>query len=109
MLHPRLLVEAVVGALFGASLRWTRRLSEAQIKLVGALTAGRTLLFGGLLFGLFGGVTLAGLTSSLPVSADYAVIGSFMLVVAAPAFAVSLLQVLGPRGDRTESEDPGRN
>jgi hypothetical protein len=45
---------AVIGALFGASLRWTRALTESEARRIGARTGGRTLFFGGLLFGAFG-------------------------------------------------------
>ncbi len=86
-----------VGALFGASLRWTRALTEQEIKRVGAQTGGRTLFFGGLLFVAFGGAILLGLDRYLPVDAGYVLIGAFMLVVAIPAFVYSWREVMAKR------------
>ncbi len=88
---------AAVGALFGASLRWTHALTEAEIKRIGAQTGGRTLFFGGILFAAAGVFTLVGLDRSLPVDTGYALIGLFMIVVAIPAFVYSLKEVLAAR------------
>ena len=89
-----------LGALFGASLRWTRLLTPEEIKRIGAHTGGRTLFFGGLLFSLFGIVTLLGLDRYLPVEAGYLLIGVFMVAVALPAFVYSLREVRGMRKGR---------
>ena len=40
----------LIGGLLGTSLRLARSFTEQEIKRIGALTGGRTLLFGGLLY-----------------------------------------------------------
>ena len=87
----------VVGGLFGASLRWTHALTEQEIKQIGAQTGGRTLFFGGLLFGLAGAATLLGLDRDLPVDPGYMLIGLFMIVIAIPALVYSVKEVLATR------------
>jgi hypothetical protein len=87
----------LVGGLFGASLRWTRALTEQEIKRIGAQTGGRTLFFGGLLFGLAGAVTPLGLDRNLTVDPGYMLIGLFMIVIAVPALVYSVKEVLATR------------
>jgi hypothetical protein len=87
----------LVGALFGASLRWTHALSEQEVKQIGAQTGGRTLFFGGLLFGLAGIATLLGLDRYVSIDMGYLLIGLFMITVAVPAFVYSLRKVLAAR------------
>ena len=87
----------VIGYVFGASMRWTHLLTEHEIKQIGSQTGGRTLFFGGILFGVFGIVTLLGWDRNLPVDAGYVLIGLFMLVVAVPAFIYTLKGVLAAR------------
>jgi hypothetical protein len=94
----------IVGFIFGASLRWTHLLSEQEIKRIGSKTGGRTLFFGGLLFALFGIVTLAGIDRNLPVDAGYVLIGLFMIVIAVPAFIYTLKEVLAKRKISSHSE-----
>lgn len=99
----------IVGAVFGASLRWTRRLTEEEIRRIGSETGGRTLFFGGLLFCVFGVITLAGLDRGLPVDAGYVFIGLFMIVIALPAFVYTLKEVLAERrrpASRLPTSDP---
>ncbi len=79
---------AVVSALFGASLRWTHRLTEEEVEEIGTQTGGRTLFFGGLLFAAAGIALLLGLNRYLTVNAGYVLIGLFMIVVV-PAFVHS--------------------
>ncbi len=88
-----MIVLAVVGFVFGASLRRSHALSEDQIKRVGAQTGGRTLLFGGFLFVAFGGAILLGLDRFLPIDAGYFLIGLFMVLIAIPAFIYSWREV----------------
>lgn len=87
----------MVGALFGASLRWARALTEQEIKQIGAQTGGRTLFFGGLLFGLAGVATLLGLDRYVSIDTGYLLIGLFMITVAVPALVYSIRQVLAAR------------
>lgn len=91
------LMLVLIGTLFGASLRWTHRLTEAEVKKIGAQTGGRTLFFGGLLFIVAGVITLLGLDRSLPFDAGYAIIGLFMIMVAVPAFIYSWREVIRTR------------
>jgi len=90
----------VVGGLFGASLRWARALTEQEIKQIGAQTGGRTLFFGGLLFGIAGVATLLGLGRNLPIDPGYMLIGLFMITIAVPAFVYSLKEVLSTRNQQ---------
>ncbi len=89
----------IVGAVFGASLRWTRSLTEAEIKRIGSQTGGRTLFFGGLLFLAFGAITLLGLDKQLPVDAGYLLIGIFMVSIAVPALVYSWREVMRSRNE----------
>jgi hypothetical protein len=88
-----MLTLVIIGALFGSSLRWTRRLKPEEIKRIGGQTGGRTLFFGGLLFGIFGVANLFGLERHLPVNAGYVLMGLFMIFVAIPAFVYSWKEV----------------
>jgi hypothetical protein len=87
----------LIGFLFGASLRWTRALTEPEIKRIGSQTGGRTLFFGGLLFALAGVATLLGWARYLPLDMGYVLIGLFMVMVALPALVYSLREVLEAR------------
>ncbi len=87
----------VVGGLFGASLRRLRSLTEQEVRRIGSQTGGRTLFFGGLLFGAAGFAAVTGLDRHLPLASDYAFIGLFMIIVAIPAFVYSLKEVLTAR------------
>jgi hypothetical protein len=88
---------ALIGAFFGAALRRSRSLTEEEIKRIGAQTGGRTLFFGGLLFGAAGISTLLGLDRHLPLDQGYMLIGLFMLLIAIPAFVYSLKEVLSAK------------
>jgi len=90
----------IISALFGASLRVSRRLTEDEIKRIGSQTGGRTLFFGGLLFVVFGVLTLAGFGGRLHLETDYVLIAAFMIVIAVPAFLYSLKEVRGARERR---------
>jgi hypothetical protein len=92
----------LVGSLIGASLRWTRSLTEAEIKEIGANTGGRTLLFGGGFFVIAGILTLLGIGRYLPVEAGYVLIGLFMILVAIPAFVYSWREVKAARNRSSE-------
>ncbi len=87
----------VVGYLFGASMQWTHLLSEQEVKQIGAQTGGRTLFFGGMLFTIFGIVTLFGLDRNLPIDEGYVLIGLFMIMIAVPAFVYTLKEVISLR------------
>jgi hypothetical protein len=92
-----MIVLVVIGFAFGASMRWSHRLNEAEIKRIGAQTGGRTLFFGGGLFTLFGVATLFGLDRFLPLDVGYVMVGLFMIVIAVPAFIYTLKEVLSSR------------
>jgi hypothetical protein len=94
----------IVGSLFGASLRWTHRLTEDEIKRIGSTTGGRTLFFGGLLFTIFGIAVLFGLDKYLPIDAGYALIIAFMIAVAVPAFIYSWREVTTSREESASQE-----
>jgi hypothetical protein len=96
----------IVGSLFGASLRWTHRLTEDEIKRIGSTTGGRTLFFGGLLFTVFGIAVLFGLDQYLPIDAGYALIVAFMIAVAVPAFVYSWREVTATRKESGSEEKP---
>ena len=87
----------IVGGVFGASLRWMHVLTEQEIKRIGSQTGGRTLFFGGILFGVAGVATLMGLVRYLPIDPGYTLIALFMITVAIPAFLFSLKEVLATR------------
>lgn len=87
------LMLVIIGYVFGASLKWTKLASEAEIKHIGAQTGGRTLFFGGMLFAAFGVATLMKVERFLPVDAGYFLIGLFMIVIAIPAFIYTLMEV----------------
>ncbi len=93
-----MIVLAVLGALFGTVLRLNRSLAEDQIARIGLATGSRTLLFGGLLFMVFGGGLLAGLGRYLPQQDDLVVIAAFTIGVALPAFVYSWREVMAARG-----------
>lgn len=85
---------ALIGALFGAALRWTRTLTESAARRIGSLTGRRTLFFGGLLFTVFGVVSALGWERFMPVDMSYALIALFMLVIAVPALVFSWREVV---------------
>jgi hypothetical protein len=92
-----MLMLVIVGALFGASLRWIHALTEQEVKQIGVQTGGRTLFFGGLLFGAAGVVTLLGLDRYAPVDTGYLLIGVFLIAIVIPAFVYTLSHVLAAR------------
>lgn len=87
----------IVGAVFGTSLRWMHSLTEQEIKRIGSQTGGRTLFFGGILFGVAGLATLTGLDHYSPIDPGYALIALFIITIAIPAFLYSLKGVLTAR------------
>jgi len=89
-----MIVLALIGGLFGTFLQHSSFLTAREIKRLGAQTGGRTLFFGGLLFGVAGVSTLLGLDRYLPVEKGNMLIGLFMIGVAIPAFIYSLREVL---------------
>lgn len=97
----------VIGALFGASLRWTRVLTEQEVRRVGAQTGGRTLFFGGLLFGAAGCAVISGLDRFVPFDMGYLLIGLFTVSVVIPAFVYSWKEVLKMRN--VSAEKSGEN
>jgi hypothetical protein len=92
-----MIILAVIGYLFGASMRWSHMLSEQEIKRIGSQTGGRTLFFGGLLFAVFGLTTFLGWERFLPVDVGYVLVGLFMVGIAVPAFIYTLKEVIATR------------
>ncbi|MFZ2097948.1 MAG: sulfite exporter TauE/SafE family protein [Anaerolineales bacterium] len=102
-----MIVLVIIGYLFGASMHWSHKLSEQEIKRIGSQTGGRTLFFGGLLFALFGIATFFGWERFLPVDVGYVLIGLFMIGIAIPAFVYTLKEVLAARRQSVSgSPDP---
>ena len=99
-----MLILVVMGALFGSFLRFVRGLTEAQIAQIGAETGARTLFYGGLLFVIFGLLTL--LIAEFPVKEGYVVITLFMIAVAVPALIYSWRRVLAARVDDGKTAEP---
>jgi MFS family permease len=95
----------IIGGLFGAFLHWSRSLTAQEIRQIGAQTGGRTLFFGGLLFGVFGAATLLGLERHLPVDSGYFLMALFLAIVAIPAFVYSLREVLAKRKPRASNRE----
>ncbi|MFB3881575.1 MAG: sulfite exporter TauE/SafE family protein [Armatimonadota bacterium] len=93
-----MLVLALVGVLFGSFLRWARSLTERQITRIGTETGARTLLYGGLLFILFGIGTIMGWVKRLPVEEDSFLIIAFMVGIAVPAFIYSYRRAVMEKG-----------
>ena len=92
-----MLTLVVVSGIVGASLRWTRVLSEDELKTVGAKTGGRSLFFGGFLFAAAGVATILGWARYSPVDPAYLIVGAFLLLIVAPALATSIWGVVVAR------------
>ncbi len=92
-----MLTLVAVSGLVGASLRWTRVLTEAELQAVGAKTGGRSLFFGGFLFAAAGVGTLLGWTRYSPVDPAYVIVGAFLLLIVTPAFVSSVHGVVSAR------------
>jgi sulfite exporter TauE/SafE len=89
---------AAISAVFGASLKWTKRFNETEIKQIGTQTGGRTLFFGGILFSAAGIATMLGLDRLLPFDTGYVLITFFMLLIVIPAFVFSVRKVRAAAG-----------
>jgi sulfite exporter TauE/SafE len=87
----------IIGALFGSALRWASSLAAEEIKRIGAKTGGRTLFFGGMLFGLAGFSDLLNAQRYVPMDLGMILIGLFMFGVAVPAFVYSWKEVVAAR------------
>jgi sulfite exporter TauE/SafE len=87
----------IIGGLFGTLLKRSGSFTAQEIKRIGARTGGRTLFFGGLLFGIAGIAALSGLNRYSPVDPGYFLIGLFMCFVAVPAFVYSSREVAAIR------------
>jgi len=92
-----MIVLVVIGGLFGAFLQRASSFTTQEVRRLGAQTGGRTLFFGGLLFGLAGAAVLLGLERRLPVDLGYLLIGLFMIIVVVPAFVYSSREVIAIR------------
>jgi Cytochrome C biogenesis protein transmembrane region len=81
---------ALVGAVFGFSLRFLGDRDEEALKRVGARIGTNTLIFGGLLFVAAGAAMLGGAERYLPVDIGNLVIWLFVLAVALPTLFTML-------------------
>jgi sulfite exporter TauE/SafE len=97
----------IVSGIVGASLRWTRVLSEDELKTVGAKTGGRSLFFGGFLFAAAGVATLLGWDRYSPVDPAYLIVGAFLVLIVAPALATSIWGIVVARRHCIDCPDPG--
>jgi hypothetical protein len=93
----------IIGALFGSALRWATSLSVEEIKRIGAKTGGRTLFFGGLLFGIAGVSGLLNVQRYLPIDLGMILIGLFMIGIAVPAFVYSWKEVVTTKRKHSQS------
>jgi len=92
-----MIVLVVMGGLFGALLQRASAFTTQEIQRLGAQTGGRTLFFGGVLFGLAGVATLLRLERHLPVDLGYILIAVFIIIVVLPAFVYSSKEVIAIR------------
>ncbi len=76
--------------------RWTR-VTQQEVRCIGAGAGGRTLFYGGILFGAAGVAALTGLDRRLGFDTGYAVIALFIIAVAIPAFISSWREVMAVR------------
>ena len=93
----------IISGVFGTLLRLAPSLTAQEIKKIGAYTGGRTLFFGGLLFGVAGLFIVTGMEHYLPAGRGQVVFALFMLVVAIPAFAYSWKEVTAARKGKGET------
>jgi hypothetical protein len=93
----------VIGGLFGSALRWLGSLTVEEVKHIGAQTGGKTLFFGGLLFGIAGVCDLANVQRHLPLDLGTIVMGLFVMGVAVPALVYSWKEVVAARKKHPQS------
>ncbi len=98
-------VLVVLGWFFGHSLRWLHGLDEAGIKRVGAMTGGRTLLYGGALYALFGVASALSPPDLRSWLTGRMLLAVFLLLAALPALLISLREVRLPRHEAAEAGD----
>ena len=100
-----MIVLVVIGSLVGASLQRSRNFTEQEIRWIGAHTAGRALFYGGILFGVFGIITLLGLDHYFPLDPGYLLIGLFLIIIAVPALIYSIKETLAVRKKSRDKSD----
>jgi hypothetical protein len=93
----------IIGGLFGSALRWLGSLTVEEVKRIGAQTGGRTLFFGGLLFGLAGVSVLCDVQHYLPIDPGTILIGLFVIGVAIPALVYSWKEAVAARRKHPQS------
>jgi sulfite exporter TauE/SafE len=79
----------VIGALFGSLLQYVPHLTAEEVKRIGAFMGGRTLFFGGMIFGIAGMLVLSGAERYLPFDAGNLIMDLFIAVVVIPSFIYS--------------------
>jgi hypothetical protein len=92
-----MIMQVMIGGVFGAFLHWFPFLDEQTIRRIGSLTSGRTLFFGGILFGIAGIAALAGLARYSPTDPGNMIMIIFTFGVVIPSLLRSLNDV---RADR---------
>jgi hypothetical protein len=90
----------IIGGLFGSALRWAGSLTAEEVNRIGAQTGGRTLFFGGLLFGLAGVCVLGNVQRYLPIELGTVLMALFIAGVAIPALVYSWREVVAARKSR---------
>jgi sulfite exporter TauE/SafE len=87
----------MLSAFFGLLLQYVPHLTSEEVNRIGALIGGRTLFFGGLLFGLAGILVLSGAEQHLPFDTGNLIMGLFMAVVVVPAVIYSWKEITADR------------
>jgi len=87
----------IISGVFGSLLRLVPSLTVAEIKRIGAFTGGRTLFFGGILFGVAGLLIVTNIEPYLPAGRGQIVFVLFMVIIAIPAFVYSWKEVTAVR------------
>ena len=92
-----MLMLIVIGGLLGTALRSVSSLTAEEVKRIGAQTGGRTLFFGGMLFGIAGVSVLCNVGQYLPIDFGTLLMGLFVIGVAIPALVYSWKEVRATR------------
>jgi len=92
-----MIMQVMIGGVFGAFLHWFPSLDEQTIRRIGSLISGRTLFFGGILFGIAGVAGLTGLDRYSPMDPGNMIMIVFTFAVVFPSLLQSLSVVRAER------------